>query len=247
MAGQAKGGAEALPVKEGFRLRGTAMTRIETFTDAAFAFALTLLVVSLDVPASYAELLEALRGVPAFAFSASLLMLFWHGHHAWSRRYGLDDTPTIVLSCLLVFTVLVYVYPLRLLVKASTSFLSQIVGLPTEPFVLSSAAEVNRLFFIYGAGFVVMSGCLVLLDLHAWRRRQALDLNRIERFVTLADLTAWSIVGGVGLLSMLVAVLAPNHPGLPGWTYMILAVVMPIFGLRSGRRRRALIEAGEDG
>lgn len=35
-----------LPVKNGFRLRGMDMTRTETFTDAAFAFALTLLVVS---------------------------------------------------------------------------------------------------------------------------------------------------------------------------------------------------------
>jgi len=34
----------------GFRLRGLQMTRIETFTDAAFAFALILLVVSLDPP-----------------------------------------------------------------------------------------------------------------------------------------------------------------------------------------------------
>lgn len=31
---------------------------------------------------------------------------------------GLDDRPAIVLSCLLVFTVLVYVYPLRFLAQA---------------------------------------------------------------------------------------------------------------------------------
>ena len=89
-----------LPTKNGFRLRGMAMTRIETFTDAAFAFALTLLVISLDFPNSYDGLISALQGVPAFALSAIMLMLFWSGHHIWSQRYGLDDALTIVLSCL---------------------------------------------------------------------------------------------------------------------------------------------------
>lgn len=37
-----------LPVRDHFRLRGEAMTRLETFVDAAFAFAVTLLVVSFD-------------------------------------------------------------------------------------------------------------------------------------------------------------------------------------------------------
>ena len=35
-----------LPVHHGFRLRGEAVTRLETFVDAAFAFAVTLLVMA---------------------------------------------------------------------------------------------------------------------------------------------------------------------------------------------------------
>src|SRR3712207_3284734 len=93
-----------LAVKNGFRLRGEEMTRIETFTDAAFAFALTLLVVSLDPPTPVTGLLGALREVPAFLLSATLLRMFWWGHHEWSRRFGLDDGPTVVLSCALVCT-----------------------------------------------------------------------------------------------------------------------------------------------
>lgn len=37
-----------LRVQHGFGLRGEAVTRLETFVDAAFAFAVTLLVVSFD-------------------------------------------------------------------------------------------------------------------------------------------------------------------------------------------------------
>jgi hypothetical protein len=82
----------ALSKIDGFRLRGLEMTRIETFTDALFAFALTLLVVSLDIPSSYGELTDALRGIPAFALSATLLMVFWSGHHTWSRRISPPPT-----------------------------------------------------------------------------------------------------------------------------------------------------------
>ncbi len=120
---------DELAVEDGFRLHGAAMTRIETFPDAAFAFALTLLVVSLDIPTSYGELAGAPRGVPAFALSAVLRMVFWSGHHTWSRRYGLDDTLTIVLSCLLVFTVLVYIYPLKFMSRALTDWPGHVTGL----------------------------------------------------------------------------------------------------------------------
>ena len=74
---------DSLPVKDGFRLRGMDMTRTETFTDAAFAFAVTLLVISIDaVPTTYDELLIAVQGIPAFGLACALLFLFWYGH--WS-------------------------------------------------------------------------------------------------------------------------------------------------------------------
>ena len=33
----------------------------------------------------------ALIHVPGFVLGAMLLMVFWNGHHRWSRRYGLDE------------------------------------------------------------------------------------------------------------------------------------------------------------
>ncbi|HEY5647051.1 MAG TPA: hypothetical protein VIS76_13960, partial [Pseudomonadales bacterium] len=43
-----------LPIERGVRLRGTHTTPLDTFVDAAFALAVTLLVISVDdVPDSY--------------------------------------------------------------------------------------------------------------------------------------------------------------------------------------------------
>jgi uncharacterized membrane protein len=231
-----------LPVRDGFRLRGTATTRIETFTDAAFAFALTLLVVSLEVPASYAGLLDALRNIPAFAMSAVLLVMFWWGHHTWSRRYGLDDGPALGLSFLLVFTVLVYVYPLRFVFLALTAFVGYLLRIDLGGRSISiHPGDVNHLFVVYGAGFTAMCAILVLLNLHAWRRRDELGLDAVERFDTRSEIAAWTLVGASGLLSILVAVVVPpTWPGLPGWCYALLGIVMPFYGRRAARQRKRL-------
>ena len=235
----------ALPVRDGFRQRGMEMTRIETFTDAAFAFALTLLVVSLDVPSSYDALLTALRGVPAFALSAALLMIFWSGHNTWSRRYGLDDAITIILSCLLVFTVLVYVYPLRFMFGAMLAWLGYNVDLPLAPggLMLDEPSNVNTLFIVYGIGFIAMCGSIVLLNLHAWRLRERLELNELELYDTKAEIGAWLIVGSTGVLSIIIAITTPpTWGGLPGWAYALLGIIMPIYGSTTGKRRRALLD-----
>ena len=94
--------------KDGFRERGGAVTRAEAFVDAAFAFAVTLLVIreSSEIP-NVAALTQSLLQIPAFATSFALVCLIWFSHHTWSRRFGLDDTGSVVRSLCLVFLLLV--------------------------------------------------------------------------------------------------------------------------------------------
>ncbi|MGB5510903.1 MAG: TMEM175 family protein, partial [Woeseiaceae bacterium] len=89
---------EGLTVEDQFRLRGLEVTRLDTFVDAAFAFVLTLLVISFDaIPSNYPEMLAAVRRIPGFAASFAILMMFWLQHRLWSRRYGLENFNTILL------------------------------------------------------------------------------------------------------------------------------------------------------
>ena len=90
---------DGLTVENDFRLRGQESSRLDTFVDAAFAFVLTLLVISFDeIPSSYPEMLEAVKRIPGFAASFAVLMMFWLQHRLWSRRFGLERVVSHSLS-----------------------------------------------------------------------------------------------------------------------------------------------------
>src|SRR4051795_680500 len=57
------------------------VSRVEGFSDAVFGFAITLLVVSLEVPKTYHELMTVIRGFPAFAVCFALLFQVWWRHY----------------------------------------------------------------------------------------------------------------------------------------------------------------------
>src|SRR5690606_24262030 len=145
----------SLPREDGFRLRGQQVTRLETFVDAAFAFALTLLVIFFEtLPTTYDEPSEALRRVPTFMMCFVLLAMFWAAHNRWSRRFGLDDMASTIWSLGLVLVMLVYVYPLRMVVSSGL-WLASGGFVPTELVLTGPGAVYDLLwaFIIYGVGF----------------------------------------------------------------------------------------------
>src|SRR5256714_15573333 len=96
-----------------FRWRSHEVSRTEGLSDAVFGFAITLLVVSLEVPKTYTELMQTVRGFGAFAISFTLLFIVWYHQYKLFRRYGLQDNATLILNGVLLFGDLFYIYPLK--------------------------------------------------------------------------------------------------------------------------------------
>ena len=230
-----------VPVEKGFRIRGASMTRVETFADAAFAFAVTLLVISVDdVPSSYEEFQTALKSVPIFFACFGLLIMFWIGHHKWSRLYGLDDLVSLWLTVLLIAGILVLVYPLRVVI--SLGFGTITAGWLPVAFAVTEE-QVAAIFVFYGIAFAALSGVVLGLYLYAWRQRDELELNELERFETRQSVALWITVCGTGLASSLMAVLIPlDHVGWAGWFYFSLFVTVTWFNFRTSRGRRAMLD-----
>ena len=217
----------------GFRPRGTEVTRIEGFSDAVFAFALTLLVVSLEVPRTFHELLQTMQGFVAFAICFALLMQIWFKHYGYFRRYGLQDMPTRVLNAVLLFIVLFYVYPLK--------FLWTHLGRGGSSFTVN---EGRMLLVIYGLGGAAVFSIFVLLYRHAWRLRDDIDLDALERYETRAALRENVLMAAVPVFSVLLALALPARVvGLAGWAYMIYAPLLTWNGMREERGRRPLLNA----
>ena len=206
--------------RDGFRWRGGEITRVEGFSDAVFAFAMTLLVVSLEVPRTFHELAATMRGFLAFGVCFTLLIVIWHEHYVFFRRYGLQDSVTVWLNAALLFVMLFYVYPLKFVFNLVFSGLTgapSVVALPgggTEPVIEPS--QVSTLFLIYGGGVIALYSLLALLYVHAYRKRGELELTPVEVFDTRSSIVAHLLAVGVGLVSVVIALTVPHPARRPG-------------------------------
>ena len=217
--------------------------RIEGFADAVFGFAVTLLVVSLEVPNTFDELLAAMRGFFAFAISFGLLYAVWYDHYKFFRRYGLTDNLTIHLSTVLLFVVLFYIYPLKFLFAA---LMDQLLGFSTQ--VGSSTVDVVEtiepgqwplLMVIFGAGFVVVQLVFALLYWRAYALRGMLNLDVHEASITRQEIQGYLILAGIGLASIAIALVGGEEAiSWAGWVYALSWPLMTLHGYIMAQRRR---------
>ena len=227
---------DALPRLNGFRLRGIAMTRLETFIDAAFAFAITMLVIATQqIPDDIETLLAAFKNVPAFVASIIVLGIFWWGHWLWSRRYGLEDGVSIFISWAMIVTMLIYIYPLKSIFSSMWFLLSG--GRVGHVLGAHSESQVRALFAIFALGFTAIALEMVLLNLRAWQLREPLRLNARERAMTFNEVTGWSIPVGVGLVSLVLALCLPRTQiEWSGWIYFSMVILVPLHRACFGRK-----------
>src|SRR5881296_2451803 len=231
---------DSLPRLEGFRLRGIQMTRLETFIDAAFAFAISMLVIAAQqIPDNIQALLAAFRNVPTFVCSIAVLGIFWRGHWLWSRRYGLEDGVSILISWGMIVTILIFIYPLKAIFGAMWFLISS--GQVGQPFSLhTTESQARTIFAIYAVGLIAISAEILLLNLRAWQLREPLRLNALEELVTRGELTGWSIPVSVGFVSLVFALTLPGEKiQWSGWVYFSMIILVPLYSALSQRELRA--------
>ncbi|HEX9983843.1 MAG TPA: TMEM175 family protein [Thermoanaerobaculia bacterium] len=201
----------ALP---GFRIRATEVSRVEAFSDVVFGFALTLIVISLEVPRTFAELTAAMRGFWAFTICFAILCWIWYAHYTFFRRFGLHDTYTLVLNSFLLFLVLFYIYPLKFLFALLTGGLEE---------GAVSRADTITLLVIYGVGFAGLFLVFFLLYLHALRKHEELELTPREMAFTRKYMTMYLAYVFIGVVSTVLALTLPGKwVALSGWSYFLI-------------------------
>jgi len=196
----------SVPSETEVRRERTESARLDNFVDGAFAFAVTLLVISgASLPKDIATLEHALRGIPAFAACFGQLAIFWHGHVRWRDSVRLADRTSLLLSLVLVLFALIFVFPLHLVYA---SFFSGITGGALSPdFAVhgASVSALSALFTCYGLSYACMAGTLALLFRHGARHGRLAGEDAI--FVNVST-GVWSYYAAIGLLSTVIALIA---------------------------------------
>jgi uncharacterized membrane protein len=222
------------------------VTRLEGFSDAVFGFAITLLVVSLEVPATYDDLMAAFRGLPVFAITFAMLLLVWHEHHTFFRQFGPQDGVTIWLNGLLLFVVMVYIYPLKFLFAMLAGVTG---GAGRGPDGLPAAMirhdQVVPLMVMYGIGFVSIFAVLALMYLHAARLERlgapGTERDSGSRLDALIGAGHCGVYVLVGLLSIAIAVIGDSAlwTGIAGMSYGAIGPFQAIYHTVSSKWRPA--------
>ncbi|MGH8182743.1 MAG: TMEM175 family protein [Rhodanobacteraceae bacterium] len=215
-----------LPIGAEARRERTESARLDNFVDGAFAFAITLLIISGGggLPRSVEDLEHALRGIPAFAVCFLQLAWFWHAHVRWRDAVRLTDAVSLRLSLLLVLFALIFVFPLHLVYAGLANEISRGVLSPEVTIFTTDHHGATALFICYGLSYACMAGTLAALYRHgariaAWMSREEVISVRVWGVI-------WAYVAIVGLFSTLLALTLPVQLiGFSGASYGLLGFI----------------------
>jgi uncharacterized membrane protein len=209
--------------------RGHEVTRVEALSDAIFAFAVTLMVVSLEVPKTFDELSELMKGFIPFAICFAIFFQIWSNQNLFFRRYGLHDNRTLTLNAILLFVVLFFVYPMKFLWAALFHFHT----------AFSDDTQVVTLFAIYSAGFATIHLLYALMYRHACNMRSHLKLTDSESFETVTYVYRNMGIAAVGLIAMAISLLGAQFVPFAGMSYALIGIVVGVTHSRRGKLHRA--------
>jgi uncharacterized membrane protein len=230
-----------------FRYRGEEPGRLETISDAVFALAIALLMISTTAPKKFEDIVLFTYELLPFAFCITLILLIWHEHFIYFLRYGFRNAKIVFLNTIFLFIVLYYVYPLKFLTKmlslpimywfsGNTDFIEELQS-------MIKADQVDNLMVIYGLGAASIFLTLAWMYRYAYKRASDLELNEIEKFDTKASLRTNLLMASIPILSVLIVFLFGDSKYIgayAGFSYFLYTPLMFWNANRSEKQREKL-------
>jgi uncharacterized membrane protein len=239
--------AHLIGANKEFRYRGTEPGRLENFSDACFALAITLLLISTSPPTSFEQVRRFVWELIPFSMCIALIILIWHEHFVFFTRYGLRHGPIIVLNSIFLIITLFLVYPLKFLARAVLLPLTALGGesqMFNELTGMIGNKDWGALMVIYGLGAASVFMVLALMYRYALKKKDELDLNDIEVFDTRTKVITNLLLASVPMLSAITAMIWYDKvwvAAVAGPIYFLYTPVMFIFGGRTDKVRRKLL------
>jgi uncharacterized membrane protein len=222
-----------------FIWRSREPSRLETFSDAVFAFAVTLVIVSLEVPRDFDELFEVFKGFWSFAACFIILFLIWNSQNIFFRRYGLNDAYITFLNAVLLFVVLMYVYPLKFLFVALFSQGTYVDHGHAKSMITDAQAPI--LMYVYHSGYMAIYLLFLLMYVYARGKAKDIKLSTAELFETNTFIIANLFNTCLGLAGIVLTFTLPAaYKGSTGLIYMFIPIGFWLLYFIRGRRSRML-------
>jgi uncharacterized membrane protein len=232
-----------------FRYRGEEPTRMETLSDAVFALAITMLLISTSAPSNFQQLRLFVLEIIPFAMCIALITILWYEHFVFFIRYSFRSKYIVLLNSILLFILLFYVYPLKFLTKVIFSIFGWMFTdsdfLINQFKVMMKGGNMAELMIIYGFGAASLFLVFALMYRYAYKNSNELELNEVEKFDTRWSIKSNVLMASIPLLSALLAMIFSGNDRLvgmvSGFIYFLYTPVMLIYGRIHDKKRKILI------